>query len=116
MSKKIFIAHSMGMCDNALRWAEKLEYEGHDTYVPCRDTAQEPGPNFEGAWENVILSKNFEGIEWCDEVHVIWDLSSLGTIFDMGSAYALSKPIFIIETKRHHWSKFIDENVGKRIL
>ena len=116
MPKKIFIAHSMGMCKEAEEWSNKLEHEGHDTYLPCRDTAQEPGPDFNGAWENVILAKNLEGVKWCDEVHVIWDLSSLGTVFDMGSAYALGKPIYVIQLKDHHWGRFMVNNIGKRIL
>ena len=76
------------------------------TYVPCRDTVQIPPEHTEDDmklnWEREILWQNLKGIKWADECHVIWDLSSLGTVFDMGSAYALGKPILVVKTKTHH--------------
>lgn len=35
-------------------------------------------------------------IEEADEVHVIWDGRSVGTVFDFGMAFALRKPIRIV--------------------
>ncbi len=107
---KIFVIHSMGMSKDALEYAEQLESEGHETFVPVRDTEQ--------FISNVqqVLESNRDGLIWCDEAHVIWDLSSMGTIFDMGTAFALEKPIKIIRTKRLHWSKFIPEHEGEYIL
>ena len=34
--------------------------------------------------------------EKADEVHVIWDGRSVGTVFDFGMAFALRKPIKIV--------------------
>ncbi len=43
-----------------------------------------------------ILTVNREMIELADEVHVLWDQRSLGTMFDFGMAFALRKPIKIV--------------------
>lgn len=32
-----------------------------------------------------------------DEVHIIWDVNSKGSHFDLGMAFALGKPIHLIE-------------------
>ena len=107
---KIFIIHSTGMTKEALEYAGELESEGHFTYVPLRDTEQVLTTEAE------ILANNRKGIEWCDETHVIWDLSSLGTMFDMGVAYGGYKPIKIISTKNHHWTKFVVKREGKYLI
>ena len=120
MLMKVFVVHSMGMSKDALRYAKGLEDDGHDTYVPCRDTVQVPPDKTEEDlklnWEREILAQNLKGVIWCDEAHCIWDLSSLGTIFDLGCAYALGKPIFIVKTKTHHWTKFIIKKEGNRLI
>ena len=107
---KIFIIHSSGMYKDALKHAEVLEHEGHETYVPLRDTEQKLTTEAE------ILRSNLNGIKWCDETHLIWDLSSQGTLFDMGCAYALDKPIKVIKTKTHHWTKFVSKREGKNLI
>lgn len=43
-----------------------------------------------------ILTVNREMIEWADEVHVLWDQRSMGTMFDFGMAFALRKHIKIV--------------------
>lgn len=112
MKTKVFIAHSMGMSEDARRYAKELEDVGYEVYLPCRDTVQLPPNTTEDDlpsldWEYHILAQNLEGVKWCDEVHCIWDLSSLGTIFDLGCAYALNKQIYMAKTKRYHWVKFL---------
>jgi len=109
-SMKVFIIHSSGMFKDALEHAEKLEKEGHETYVPLRDTAQV------FTTEAEILASNLRGIKWSDEAHLIWDLSSQGTLFDMGQAYALGKPIKVVKTKNHHWTKFVTKREGKYLV
>lgn len=107
---KVFIIHSTGMTEDALKYSQSLEDQGHDTYVPLRDTEQVLTTEAE------ILANNLKGIKWCDEAHVIWDLSSQGTLFDMGCAYALDKPIRIIKTKNHHWTKFVVKREGRYLV
>lgn len=107
---KIFIIHSSGMCDYALIHAGTLELEGHETFVPLRDTEQVLTTEAE------IIASNLEGIKWSDECHLIWDLSSLGSVFDMGCAYALGKRIKVINVKTHHWTRFVSRREGKYLV
>ena len=101
---KIFIIHSLGLTKQAVEYAEELEAHGHETYVPGRDTDQ--------TTVSTILASNRAGMEWSDEVHLIWDLSSLGSVFDLGMAYALRKPTYIRYVKKHHWTKVIAGSEG----
>ena len=39
-------------------------------------------------------------IEMADEVHIIWDARSVGTVFDFGMAFALRKKVRIIYIER----------------
>lgn len=98
------------MTKDVLEYAKKLESEGHETHVPLRDTEQVLTTEAE------ILANNRSGIEWCDESHVIWDLSSQGALFDMGVAYGNYKPIKIIKTKNHHWTKFVVKREGEYLV
>lgn len=69
--------------------AAKLRHLGHTVRSPVfddHDTLDELG----------ICEHNREMIEWADEVHIIWDARSIGTIFDFGMAFGLQKPIRII--------------------
>ncbi len=107
---KIFVIHSLAMPKQALGHAEKLEKEGHETFVPCRDT-----PQIDTTRED-ILKSNKAGMKWCQITHVFWNLSSLGTIFDIGMAYALGKPVHVIDVRKHHFATYMAENVGERIF
>jgi len=102
---KIFIVHSLGLHDKVSAYASKLRSEGHELYVPGTDTPQ-------SASAEDILKYNLKGIKWADEVHVIWDGVSSGTLFDMGSAYALDKPIKIIYVKDRTWYSYAKSYQG----
>jgi len=114
---KIYVAHSLGLSDYVAEYVERLEKEGHEVYFPARDTSQD------AITEAVILLQNWEGIKWCDEVHVIWNGKSYGTIFDLGNAYAINKPIFVevvvgVEEElkklyKRSWYSYLYKNVGK---
>ena len=43
-----------------------------------------------------ICEYNRSLIEWADEVHLIWDLRSSGTVLDFGMVLALRKPFKIV--------------------
>ena len=111
---KIFIIHSLGLSKLALQYTKELEKSGGEVFIPCRDTNQK-------STENEILETNFSGAKWCDEAHVIWDGTSLGTVFDMGTIYALNKPLKIIKiippkqkaSYVMHWTKYAMKNEGK---
>jgi nucleoside 2-deoxyribosyltransferase len=66
---------------------EALENQGHSVYYPARDTQQEDPTGL------TICKANRAAIESADEIHVIWDGESTGSIFDLGIAFALRKKI-----------------------
>jgi hypothetical protein len=72
--------------------ADELEAEGWEVYCPLWDTEQCEDPD--GLW---ICSDNRAAIRLANAVHVIWDGESQGVLFDLGMAFALGKPLYIIE-------------------
>jgi nucleoside 2-deoxyribosyltransferase len=69
---------------------EKLTALGFEVYWPVRDTNQKDTVGYR------ICRDNLAAISSSDIVHVIWDGSSQGCLFDLGIAFALGKPIGII--------------------
>jgi len=100
----IFIIHSLGLTEKALQYAESLNPKDN-WYLPGRHTDQSGSPH-------EILKANRDALRESDECHVLWDKSSLGTIFDMGMAYALDKPILVVGLKKNHWVSFMMEKEG----
>src|SRR3990167_9691169 len=64
-------------------YAEKLRAEGHEVHYPPDDAPQDD-PTGEA-----ICRAHFDAMKNADEVHVIWDVDSKGSHFDLGMAYAL---------------------------
>ena len=97
MAKKIYIICSVRGATEEVRkkledYAESLEDQGHVVHLPHRDTDQ----------DNTsigICDQNTQMIEWADEVHIFYDSTSTGSHFDMGAAFALDKPIKLIENE-----------------
>ena len=83
MKKQIFIAHSLKLTEQAIAYEKQI---GKKCYIPGRDTPQTYGEE--------ILERNKQGLLDCEEVHVIWDGVSLGTIFDMGMAYSVGNALY----------------------
>jgi nucleoside 2-deoxyribosyltransferase len=93
-----FIIHSLPMLERAIQ----LEKDLHEKcYIPGRDTDQkQPGED--------ILRDNLKALKESEEiVYCLWDGDSFGTLFDMGSAYALDKVIIPYELgKDKQWKRF----------
>lgn len=106
---RIYISHSLGLREKVAKYVKELEDQGHEVYFPSRDTNQ-------GLTAAKILEANFKGVEGRDEVHVIWDGASYGTIFDLGMAYALRIPIKVVYIAGRTWYSHLKENLGKRIV
>jgi nucleoside 2-deoxyribosyltransferase len=68
-------------------YLKKLEAEGHSVHFPPRDAPQEDPTG------QRICEVHRSAMEAADEVHVLWDIDSKGSHFDLGMAYALRKPI-----------------------
>lgn len=69
---------------------EYLEGCGHEVYLPPRDTPQDNPVGFE------ICRKNCLAIQGAEEIHVYYEQTSQGIHFDLGMAFALRKPIYLI--------------------
>lgn len=74
------------LLDDQLAYVQQLEAEGHKVHYPPRDTDQSQ------AGFDICLC-NARAIEAADEVHVYFNENSQGTLFDMGVAFGLHKPV-----------------------
>jgi len=92
--KKVFLicpVRSGNLFKAGERWVEMLEQEGVEVHWPHRDTDQtDDGTGLH------ICEQNRTAIEEADAVYVLYDKSSLGSHFDFGMAFALKKPIKLI--------------------
>lgn len=73
---------------------EALRQSGHTVFFPPDDAPQDD-PTGRG-----IVATELQAIKDADEVHVIWDVDSRGSHFDLGIAVALNKKIVAI-TNEH---------------
>lgn len=103
---KVFVICSKGLAERGLQYTHKLEYEGHKVFFPLRDTKQVH------TTANAVVHSNLRGIEDVDEVHILWDGSSYGSIFDLGMAYALRKRIKVIYVPSRMWYTHLKNNLG----
>ena len=69
-------------------YVTKLASEGHVVYWPVIGTNQRQK-------EMAICQENKEAIIKADEIHIWYDVDSLGSIFDLGMAWALNKKLVI---------------------
>jgi hypothetical protein len=66
-----------------------MEFDGYTVYWPARDTHQADPIGL------TICRDNCAAIRSSAEVHVWWNPSSQGSLFDLGMAFAMGKPIFL---------------------
>jgi nucleoside 2-deoxyribosyltransferase len=78
---------TVAFAEHIKQYVAMLEQRGHRVYFPPRDTDQNDDTGLR------ICKDNRKGIESADEVHVMWDGSSQGSIFDLGMAFALRKKV-----------------------
>jgi len=70
----------------------RLEAAGHKVHFPPRDAPQDDPTG------RIICETHRAAMQACNEVHVIWDVNSSGSHFDLGMAYAMRKPIVAVES------------------
>jgi len=70
----------------------QLESDGHSVHLPHRDTDQH-GRGVD------ICRENSSAIFKAHEVHVFYSSKSQGTHFDLGVAFALNKPLIVVENE-----------------
>jgi len=89
MKTKVTIIGSTQYKDKFMEHEAFLVRKGYEVKIPAFDDHK----NFN---ELEVCRYNLSIIEWADEVHIIWDQRSFGTIFDFGMAFALKKKVVVI--------------------
>ncbi|GAH73952.1 unnamed protein product, partial [marine sediment metagenome] len=85
---KVYILGSTAYAKEIAAYAKTLKKDGHEVELPLFDSIY--------ANELEIITENRARMEWSDEVHVLYDGRSQGSIFDFGMAFALRKPMKIV--------------------
>ena len=85
---KILVIGSTALLVKIQQHATQLLSQGHEPLTPAFDSD-------EGSVLD-ILTQNRELMELADEVHLIYDGRSYGSIFDFGMCFAMRKPLKII--------------------
>lgn len=85
---KIVLIGSTQYQDKFLRVKKRLENEGHEVKIPAFDHHPELD-------DLGVCKHNRDLIRWADEVRMIWDRRSTGTIFDFGMVFMAEKPFRI---------------------
>ncbi len=73
-------------------YKSKLQSEGHTVYYPTDNNPYE----LTDTVGYKICEENNRAIRDADEIHLFWDATSRGSLFDLGSAFALNKPLIIV--------------------
>lgn len=72
------------------QYVSEQEQKGTSVYWPYRDTDQSDPHGSD------IIYSNYVGMYESDEVHIWWNPDSKGSLFDLGMAYAMTKPLKIV--------------------
>jgi nucleoside 2-deoxyribosyltransferase len=75
-------------------YVKEQELFGHKIHWPHRDVSQSDPTG------SAICATHLAAMRNADEVHVIWDVESKGSHFDLGMAYALNKRVVAVKTVR----------------
>ena len=86
---KITIIGSTAYKDKMVAYAAELKQFGHEVSIPAFDCH----PEYD---EMGIVTHNKDLISQADRIDVLWDCRSPGTLFDLGMAFALNKPIKVV--------------------
>jgi hypothetical protein len=68
----------------------KLESQGKTVYYPARDTNQIDSIGYR------ICTDNKNALLNSKEVHIFYDKTSQGSLFDLGMAFGSDKPLYIV--------------------
>lgn len=86
----------------------ELESRGVQVHWPPRDTPQDDPVGYD------ICCTNLRAIKKADEVHIFWNSTSRGSLFDFGMTFALGKTVRLINNIAPTPQKSF-ENVLRRV-
>ena len=73
-------------------YKKELKASGVELFYPADDNPLEHTDNI--GYE--ICRANADAIKAADEIHIFWDKTSSGSLFDLGVAFGLGKRLFIV--------------------
>lgn len=95
--------------ENVKAVASYLRAKGHSVYVPMEHSIENAWdyPNHE--WAQMVFDEDVKAIRECDEVHCIYYglYSDSGTAWECGFAYALGKPVELIDQSNNEVSLMV---------
>lgn len=74
------------------KYITQVKLDGHDIYYPSDNNPHEHTDDI----GFVICEENRRALSSADEIHIFWDKNSSGSLFDLGMAFALNKPLVIV--------------------
>lgn len=107
MGKKITIIGSTAYQDRMHTHKLQMEAEGHEVNLPAFDS-------FVGFTVLQICRYNLDKIKWADEIHIIWDARSSGTILDLGMCLALDKAIKVIYLNQKTFTSLLEQMAERK--
>jgi hypothetical protein len=107
MSKKLLIGSSQ-YADKFLAVQTRLLFQGHEVKIPAFDSHDDLD-------SLGTLEYNRSLVEWADEIHLIWDNRSSGTIFDYGMVFYSRKPLVIEYIEGKTFQKSMEEYASRTI-
>ena len=81
----------LGVAEEATKYVQELESQGHKVIYPPRDTEQDDETGYN------ICKGNMKCIKWADRIDVFYSALSQGIHFDLGQAFVLNKKIKIVK-------------------
>ncbi|MGF7535444.1 nucleoside 2-deoxyribosyltransferase [Bacillus mexicanus] len=97
--------------EKRLSIAEKVLREmGFDVFSPREHQFSEYIYNTQ-PWRDVVFKNDVDNVKSADLVFAIYDETDSGTMFEIGLAYAIGKPIFIFHEKEEYCNLMISESL-----
>lgn len=96
-----------------LGYVSQLKSSGYNVHYPKNDTNQHDSIGLN------ICSQNKEAIRNADEIHIYYNPTSTGSVFDVGMAFMADKPVIIInqdyfeKNKQDNFTQFLIEYSNK---
>ncbi len=106
----IYIIHSVGLTNKAIRYGKELQNQGKLVYIPGKQTKKYDTTANCFLKEKEIIGQNIDAIKGCKEIHFMWDGTSIEPVFELGVAVALEKKIVILPRPPRPIDRFIKES------
>ncbi|MFP7487249.1 nucleoside 2-deoxyribosyltransferase [Priestia filamentosa] len=112
--KKIYLASGWfnENQERRLKKAEEVLREmGFEVFSPREHQFLEYSYNSQ-PWRDVVFENDVDNVHKADFIFAIYDETDSGTMFEIGLAYALGKPIFIFHEAEEYCNLMISESLN----